>query len=62
VVFQVGSQPVLGYFSCVGAQSFEHTCKEIDALPAYFVAKDDFFTLHHTRDGQLSNEGRKQFL
>jgi hypothetical protein len=46
----------------VGAQSFWHTCKEFGALPAYFVDKDGLFTLHHTRDEQLSNECRKQFL
>jgi hypothetical protein len=62
VVFHVGFQPVLGYFSCVGAQSFYHTCKEFGALPACFVTKDGLFTLHHTKDGQLSNECRKKFL
>jgi hypothetical protein len=45
----------------VGAQSFWHTFKEFGALPEYFLAKDDLFTLHQTRDGQLSNECRKQF-
>jgi hypothetical protein len=39
-----------------------NTCKEFGALPAYIAAKDGLFTLHHTIDGQLSNECRKQFL
>jgi hypothetical protein len=46
----------------VGAQSFWHTCKEFGALPVFFVAKDGLFTLDYTRDGQLSNQCRKQFL
>jgi len=36
--------------------------KEFGILVAYFVDKDGLFTLNHTRDGQLSNECRKQFL
>jgi hypothetical protein len=36
--------------------------QKVCALPAYFVAKNGLLTLHHTRDGQLSKECRKQFL
>jgi hypothetical protein len=51
-----------GDFCYVGAQSFYHTFKEFGTQLAYFVAKDGLFTLCYARDGQLSNEGCKQFL
>jgi hypothetical protein len=55
--FQFGLRP--GWMIlAVWAQSF----KEFGALPAYFLAKDGLFTLHHTKDGQLSKDCRKQFL
>jgi hypothetical protein len=46
-------------FSCVARKAFS---TQFDVLPAYFLAKDGLFTLLHTRDGQLSNECRKQFM
>jgi hypothetical protein len=47
-------------FSCVARKAISTPSKNF--LPAYFLAKDGLFTLHHTTDGQLSNECRKQFL
>jgi hypothetical protein len=51
-----------GILAVWAREAFTHL-QEFDTLPGYFVTKDGlFFTLHHTRDWQLSNECRKQFL
>jgi hypothetical protein len=51
-----------GILAVWAREAFTHL-QEFDTLPGYFVTKKRFvFTLHHTRDSQLSNECRKQFL
>ncbi len=60
MAFQVGLQPFLGDFHCLGALIFKQTCNEFGTLQAYFIAKDGLFTCY-TRDRQLSNESSEQF-
>jgi hypothetical protein len=44
VVFSGWPSARLKDFSCVGAQSFQHTFKESGALQIFFLAKDGLFT------------------
>jgi hypothetical protein len=39
-------------------KAFSAPSKNFVLCLAYFLAKDGLFTLHHTRDGQLSNESK----